>query len=116
MDVKEKLNKYGLIPIIIVLALLLTGCTTTPSGYAKFETVVLHIDDVHSIAQTKYEIELKDVSEEKCVVYIYYDGDIYNKVFFENDNDDVEDVDFGPYRIRFIDGTNKYAKIQIYKE
>lgn len=113
MDKTEKIKIFGIISMLV----LLTGCVgMVPSGYAQFETVVLRIDDVHSIAQTKYEIELKDVSEEKCVLYIYYDGDIYDKVFFENDNDDDEDVDFGPYRIRFVDGTNEYAKMKIYKE
>lgn len=116
MDIKEKLKVYGPISLLI-LTLVFAGCvTSTPSGYAKFETVVLGIDDVHSIEQTKYEIELKDVTEDKCIVYIYYDGDIYNKAFFRYDNDNDEDVDFGPYRIRFVDGTNEYAKIQIYKE
>lgn len=116
MDIKEKLKIIVLVSILLSTTLLVGCVSKSPSGYAEFKTVVFCVGDTYNIEQTKYDIELKDVTEEKCVLYIYNNGEIYDKAFFRYDNDNGEDFEFDSYRIRFVDGTDQYAKLKIYKE
>lgn len=104
--------------ITSLLVVMFSGCVgDAPEGYIDFEdSVVLSQNENYTIKGTDYTIKIKDTEKEKCVIYLFQNNQLYEKHFFEDDGDSREDFEFDDYKVRFMSGTDDYAKLKIYRK